>query len=116
VKRSLVRFAADGKTWETLIANVQFQGPVQPGSAVISPDRRQLAVLLQRPNAGGPEGILVLNIADGRPRVLNGHEEHIGSMAFSPDGTKLASVSQEGGPLKIWKLPEAKVRPRAKGK
>jgi hypothetical protein len=104
VKRSLVRFAADGKTWETLIADLHPEGPIQPHSAVLSPDRRQLAALRQRANAADEESILVWSLGDAAVKRLEGHVKHVGSLAFSPDGTKLASVSQAGGPVKIWNL------------
>jgi WD40 repeat protein len=114
VERWLVRFASDGKTWEILISNLHSEGLVQAGSAVLSHDGRQLAVLSQTATSGQFETILVWDVATGTAKRLGGHEEHVGCMAFSPDGTKLASVSQVGGPLKIWKLPVAKERPRGK--
>jgi hypothetical protein len=116
VKRSLVRFDADGKTWETLIADLHTLGPVQPASAVISPDQRQLAILSQEKSAKEMEAIRVWNIAEGKAMRLGGNKEHVGSMAFSPDGTKLASVSYGGGPLKIWELPQVKQMPQANKK
>jgi hypothetical protein len=116
VKRSLVRYAADGKTWETLIADLHTLGPVQPSSAVVSPDQRQLAILSQEKSANEMESIRVWNIAEGTAKRLCGNKEHVGSMAFSPDGTKLASVSQGGGPLKIWELPQVNQQAQANGK
>jgi WD40 repeat protein len=116
VKRSLVRFDADGKTWETLIADLHTLGPVQPASAVISPDRRQLALLSQEKSANEMESIRIWHIAEGNAKRLGGNKKHVGSMAFSPDGTKLASVSHGGGPLKVWELSQAKEKLQASGK
>jgi WD40 repeat protein len=108
-KRSLVRFAPDGKSWQTLLADLQALGPIQPLTAVLSPNRR-LLVASDQAKPGDSATFQVWNVASGQSERLAGHRNHIGSFAFSPDCSKLASVSAAGGPLKVWILPAQVIR------
>jgi hypothetical protein len=102
--RSLVRFAADGKSHEVISEKLLTHVVVQPLTAVLSPDRRRLAIAEQPKAPGGPEPIFVLDLASGKVQEFIGHTEHIGEMAFSPDGRRLASVNHVGGTLRLWPL------------
>lgn len=104
VKRSLVRYAADGKTWEAIVSDLQTDGPVQALTAVLSPDQKFLAASVEIKQPGDDEAIRVWNLATGKSQLFSGHHNHIGDFAFSPDGQRLASVSQAGGPVKVWNL------------
>jgi WD40 repeat protein len=103
-KRSLVRFSLNGDSLEPVIPDLQLSGPVQPLTAVLSPDRRLLSIVGDAPKIGEAEDICVWNIATSQSRRFEGSHDHMGSLAFSPDGHWLASVSQTGGPVKIWEL------------
>src|SRR5262245_27371654 len=104
VKRSLVRFSRDGKSREPIIADLQTRGPVQPLTAVLSADRRRLAISDEIKQPGEPESIQVWDVAAAKSQGFIGHEQHIGCYAFSPDGRKLASVIRGGGVVKVWRL------------
>ncbi|HEY2416234.1 MAG TPA: hypothetical protein VGI40_28595 [Pirellulaceae bacterium] len=104
VKRSLVRFSPNGKSLEQVIPDLQGSGGVQPLTAVLSPDHRQLAISSEVQKIEDPEDICIWDVATGQSRQFYGSHDHIGSFAFSPDGRWLASVSQTGGPVKIWEL------------
>jgi WD40 repeat protein len=104
-QRCLVRFSADGRQFERVVENLHVYGPVLPLTAVLSPDCRRLAICDQLAKPADGESVQVWDIGAGKIERLIGHHNHIGSIAFSPDGTKLATVSQTGGPLKIWSLP-----------
>jgi WD40 repeat protein len=53
----------------------------------------------------GPLGIDVFDLVSGkRIKQLDGHWNRIGSIAFSPDGRKLASVGVSADTVKIWWL------------
>jgi eukaryotic-like serine/threonine-protein kinase len=53
-------------------------------------------------NAVGDDGPLFLvEVATGKSRRLSGHRYAVNSVAFSPDGTRLASVASDAK-LKIW--------------
>jgi WD40 repeat protein len=108
--RPLVRFAAGGKTWDTIMPNLTGQ----PASAVLSPDRRLLAIADNNNDPGGAESIQVLDLQSQRLQTrLAGHHNHIESLAFSPNGKMLASVGFLGGPVKIWSLAATANRPAA---
>jgi len=55
-------------------------------------------------------GAVAIQVWDLKSRKLrkrlNGHWESIATLAFSADGTKLASVGQTGHIIKIWSLEE----------
>jgi WD40 repeat protein len=104
VTRSLVKFSSDGKSHDLIVGNLQMTGPVQPLTAVLSADRRLLAICDEISKPGEPETIQVWDVGGTMRQRVAGHEQHVGSMVFSPDGRKLASVSQAGGMVKIWQL------------
>jgi len=104
--QSVVRFSSDGKKWDRLIADL---GPdASYLSAVLSPDRQLLAVPERSRNLHSPEGIQIWDMRSGKKtNRLDGHWNHVGTLAFSPDGKKLASIGLTGGAIKIWRV-EAK--------
>src|SRR5687768_11230792 len=63
-----------------------------------------------------PLGMLILMIlspalvvgADAEARTLKGHEGSVLSVAFSPDGTVLASSSRDAT-IKVWDVPSGKL-------
>jgi len=97
VKAPVVQFSADGTSWETLIPNTR------SSVSYLSRDRRLLAVA-RLPNVG-PSGIEVWELASGqRIKQFDGHWNRIGSIAFSPDNQKLASVGVSADVIKVWSL------------
>ena len=62
-----------------------------------SPDSQLLAMGLQNGD------ILVLNVQNGQKATLSGHTLYVTGVAFSPDGTFLASISLDGTVM-IWGL------------
>jgi WD40 repeat protein len=104
-KQPLMRYSSDGKTAETIVPDLGSQALV--GAAALSADRRFLALGQRRPSSSA-ETIAVWDLQAGKVhRQLGGHWSHIGSLAFSPDGRRLASIAQLGGAIKIWSLDEA---------
>ena len=69
------------------------------GATVLSPDGTRLAVSWYRYDAG--ERVLrMFAIPSGRElKSLKGADSQFGSLAFSPDGTRLAAV---GRTVKVW--------------
>jgi COMPASS component SWD3 len=93
----VLRFAADGTTWETLIADTR------SSESYISDDRRLLAVA-RLPDAG-PSPIEVWDLVSGkRIKRLDGHWNRVRQMSFSADGRRLASVGAQADAIKIWSL------------
>jgi hypothetical protein len=98
----LYRYAADGQTKETLIADLGPHGH----AAALSPDGKLLA-FAGDPMGGGAEDIGIWDLSTQKlHKRLGGHWRHIGTLAFSSDGKKLASIALMGGPIKIWSLDE----------
>jgi hypothetical protein len=107
--RPLLRFAPDGQSWETIVPDLGEHGH----ACAITSDYRQLAVA-ELPSRSGPEGIKVFDLSTGKmTKRLGGHWNHIGALAFSPDGKQLASIAQTGGAIKIWSLDD---EPKQDGK
>jgi Tol biopolymer transport system component len=51
---------------------------------------------------GAPDGIQILDAATGKERLfLTGHKEAVRSLAWSPDGKRLASASEDAS-VKVW--------------
>jgi WD40 repeat protein len=97
VKAPVVRFSADGTTWETLVSDTR------SSVSYLSPDRRLLAVA--RLANAGPSRIEIWELASGqRVKTLAGHWNRIGSIAFSPDSQQLASVGVSADVIKLWSL------------
>ncbi len=70
---------------------VVFSAPdVKLFAATIDPAGRRIAV------AGGRQEIVVQNLDGGDRQVLSGHSGVVRDVAFSPDGTRLASASDDG--------------------
>jgi WD40 repeat protein len=96
----LYRYSEDGKTHETLIEDLGPHG----NATAISRDEKLLAVAEQTTGSGA-EGIKVFDLTTAKLiKRFGGHWSHIGSLAFSPDGKKLASIAATGGVIKIWSL------------
>jgi hypothetical protein len=100
IRSPVVRFAADGKTWETLLADVR------SNNCHLSPDGRLVGVVRALP--GGPSAIAVWDL-ESRKRIkyFDGHWNRIGQIAFSPDNRKMASIATEADAIRIWSLADA---------
>jgi WD40 repeat protein len=100
----LVRFATDGATFETLIADLG-----RLSTAALSPDGQLLAASVEadstqkRPWA--PTNLEVWKVGTAQqPARLGGHWNQIENIAFSADGKKLATVAHFSDVVKIWSL------------
>jgi hypothetical protein len=94
----LVRFASDGQTFDTLLEDFS-------GQAWLSPDRKLLATVPQVTNGAAVSRIDVWNIERGiHVKQFPGHWNSITSLAFSPDGSKLASAALWADKIKVWPL------------
>ena len=72
------------------------------GKESLSPDGKLLAVSLRGPE--GDHGIALIALPEGRIlRYLKGHTDHIYWLAFSPDGTRLASASTDTT-ARLWNV------------
>jgi WD40 repeat protein len=68
-------------------------------SSTVSPDRRWFAA----GHAGG--SVFLWDLQSSQiSRVLDGHTHFLRSLAFSPDGTRLATANMGGKPMKLWEL------------
>jgi WD40 repeat protein len=129
-ERSLVAFSPDGKRLACVAEGDIQQGTIVPGevriwdaqsgqelltwkvnhaagtsaSLAFSPDGKRLATSSQPPNVVGPMGsgeVKVWDVQTGRELLtLQGHPAQISSVAFSPDGKRLASAAS--GTVKVW--------------
>ena len=80
---------------------------ILPSSAVLSPDGRQVAFAVKRVDRKENRYVSHLWIAPaggGRPRQLTRGTVADGSPAWSPDGRRLAFVSDRGEKTNIWVL------------
>ncbi|MEX0893614.1 MAG: hypothetical protein WEB88_15715 [Gemmatimonadota bacterium] len=78
--------------------------------AALSPDGRTLATAQPDGSASSERGIVMIDLADGTRRALEGTtQEGVRALSFSPDGQSLAYVTRaEGeGPSEIRMLPAA---------
>jgi WD40 repeat protein len=104
IRRQIVRFQSDGKQWDVIAKNVN-ENKIQPLSATLSPDRRLLAVLTSLKGAGDMPAIEIWDLTAGKIKtILSGQSAPISSLAFSTDGSALASASQPGGAVRIWRI------------
>ena len=77
LRRSLVQFAADGKSWQTVIDNLSQPKPIQPFTAVLSPRRDLLAMVEDSDRPGENEKIQVWDVASQKLKLLlSGHIPH----------------------------------------
>jgi WD40 repeat protein len=107
-RQSLIRYAPDTKTWETLISG--FEGDsLLPGTAVLSPDKRLLAVNTIGQGKEMPAiEIDIWNVESGsKLKHFSGHFSRVLAMSFSPDVRWLASMGFPTGLVKLWSLDTA---------
>ena len=74
---------------------------VSLGDAQISPDGRQVAVIVSTPDwkSDKPKQELdLVDVASGTRRALTWKRNGIGSPKWSPDGTRLAFLAEDSGP------------------
>jgi WD40 repeat protein/predicted Ser/Thr protein kinase len=73
------------------------QGPLPPiRNAVLSPGGRQIAVSVERENIAR-----LYDCASGAERQLAAHRDFVSGLAFSPDGSTLATGSMDGT-IRLW--------------
>jgi WD40 repeat protein len=131
-----VIFSADGKQlisagydkvirvwdWEAGRTLRNIRGQVSPGdegrifTMALSPDGARLAVAGQlTAPGGGRQQIRIYDFATGElVLVLTGHTRNITALAFSPDGTRLASGSQDRSAI-LWDIARARQLTRFEG-
>jgi WD40 repeat protein len=81
-----------GRLWRVL------KGPVPPvRNAVLSPLGKQIAVSLERENVAR-----LYDCVTGAERQLVGHRDFVSGLAFSPDGSTLATGSMDGT-IRLWR-------------
>jgi WD40 repeat protein/tRNA A-37 threonylcarbamoyl transferase component Bud32 len=82
-------------------------GPIDVYALTFSPDGKELAAGKSDDNPTFWE-IDVWDVATGRAvKALRGHEGGISGLAFSPDGTRLASASRDYT-VKLWDVPSGR--------
>jgi WD40 repeat protein/predicted Ser/Thr protein kinase len=67
-------------------------------NAVLSPQGRQIAVCVERENAAR-----LYDCATGAERLLAGHRDFVSGLAFSPEGSTLATGSIDGT-IRLWNV------------
>ena len=75
------------------------QGPAPPiRNAVLSPQGKRLAVCVERENVAR-----LYDCATGAERALAGHRDFVSGLAFSPDGSTLATGSMDAT-IRLWNV------------
>src|SRR5262245_51543395 len=74
---------------------------------VFSPDGKCVAAGSGGDFIAASENIWIWRVSDGKLRRLKGHTSRILGLAFSPDGTKLASASADKT-IKLWRVSDGK--------
>jgi WD40 repeat protein len=74
-------------------------------SLAVAPDGKTIAW------AGGYQGMGLWDAATGKDivRLLGSHHHVDSALAYSPDGTLLATASNSGDPIRLWDVPAGKV-------
>jgi hypothetical protein len=99
--RSLVRYAADAKSFETSVTGLRGH----THDITLSPDRRWLARTKYAESNSGADLIEIYDVSTGAlHQTFPGHWNSIRRLIFSPDSQRLASVASMADVIKVWSL------------
>jgi WD40 repeat protein/predicted Ser/Thr protein kinase len=106
--------AADGRiyVWNTVSGKLEhtFQAQAPPiRSVVLGPGGRRLALSLEREDIAR-----LYHCATGREFRLVGHKDFVSNLAFSPDGSTVASGSMDGT-IRLWNATNGALRAQLPG-
>ena len=94
------------QVWNALTGNLlgKMQGPLPPiRNAVLSAQGKKIAISTERESVAR-----LFDIATGTEHVLAGHHDFVSGLAFSPDGSTLATGSIDGT-IRLWDTTSGKI-------